>query len=158
MTMSKEERDRAHNAGIEDLYIHTEAMPWLDFSPGFQFKVLRTSAETGTWAVMFKADAGTAFPRHNHLGAGEYLMISGKMEVRGGVQEGGITALPGDYGYEPNGIIHDRTEFPVESVFWFQNHGAVNFTDDENRTLMILDWQTIRQMEAAGTAKLAQAA
>ena len=27
-------------------------------------------------------------------------------------EKGGITAITGDYGYEPNGVIHDMTNFP----------------------------------------------
>src|SRR5262252_8270769 len=63
--------------------------------------------ETGHWTVLLKCAKGSGIPRHEHLGAGEYYVISGKMEVRGGVENGGITAITGDYGYEPNGVIHD---------------------------------------------------
>ena len=40
------------------------------------------------------------------------------MEVRGGVENGGITAITGDYGYEPNGVIHDMTNFPEDTLCW----------------------------------------
>jgi quercetin dioxygenase-like cupin family protein len=155
---NKAARDRARNNRIEDVYVNTAGQDWLPFYPGFVFKLLRVSAETGTWTVLVQAEKGASFPRHTHLGAGEYFMVSGRMEVRGGVENGGITATAGDYGYEPTGIVHDHTVFPVKTVFLFTNHGAVNFIDDEDRTVAILDWQEVMRLEAAGRKALKTAA
>jgi len=80
------------------------------------------------------------------------------MEIRGGVQNGGITAYAGDYGYEPNGVIHDHTEFPEESVLYFTNNGPIKFIDDSNNTVFVLDWQILRGMEAEAKDKLKTAA
>lgn len=143
---------------LADVYVATGGKSWLPFFPNFMFKVLRVSAETGTWTILIKADAGAAFPTHTHLGAGEYYVVSGLMEVRGGVQNGGITAHTGDYGFEPNGIVHDHTEFPVETVLFFTNHGAVNFTDESGASVYILDWRAILKLEADGEAALKAAA
>lgn len=151
----KTARDRASNVQLRDIYIHTSQQPWLQFSPGIEFKVLRATQETGHWTVLFKCAPGASFARHEHLGAGEYYMVSGKMEVRGGVENGGITAFPGDYGYEPNGIIHDHTEFPEESVLYFTNYGPIRFINDADDTLMVLDWQGILKMEEQARAALA---
>ena len=85
-------------------------------------------------------------------------MVSGKMEVRGGVQNGGITAYPGDYGYEPNGVIHDHTEFPEESILYFTNNGPIRFMDEQNTTVFVLDWQALRAMETNAKAQLKTAA
>jgi hypothetical protein len=85
-------------------------------------------------------------------------MISGKMEIRGGVEKGGITAYAGDYGYEPNGVIHDHTEFPEQSVLYFTNNGPIKFIDDNNNTVFVLDWQVLRSMEADAKSKLKTAA
>jgi quercetin dioxygenase-like cupin family protein len=65
-----------------------------------------------------KCAKGSGIPRHEHLGAGEYYVVAGKMEVRGGAENGGITAIAGDYGYEPNGVIHDMTNFPEETLLY----------------------------------------
>lgn len=151
----KSARDAQRNANIKDVYIHTADHPWLPFSPGIDFKVLRTSQETGHWTVLFKCAVGSAFARHEHLGAGEYLLLSGKMEIRGGVEKGGITAYPGDYGYEPNSVIHDSTCFPEESVLYFTNFGPIRFMDDEDKTVFVLDWAGVRNMEAEARTKLA---
>lgn len=151
-------RDAERNRRFQDTYIHTSSEQWLPFSDGIEFKLLRTTQETGAWTALFKCAVGSKFARHEHLGAGEYLMVSGKMEVRGGVQNGGITAYPGDYGYEPNGVIHDHTEFPEESILYFTNNGPIRFMDEQNTTVFVLDWQALRAMETNAKAQLKTAA
>src|SRR5258708_26578903 len=105
----KTTRDTLRNANFQDTYIHTVDQPWIPFSEGIDLKVLRTSAENGTWTVLFRCAKGSAFARHEHLGSGEYLMLTGKMEVRGGVQNAGITAYPRDYRYHPHAVSHAQT-------------------------------------------------
>ena len=154
----KFQRDLENNKKFQDTYIHTSAEPWLPFCPGIDFKLLRTTQETGAWTALFKCAVGSKFDRHEHLGAGEYVMISGKMEIRGGAQNGGITAYTGDYGYEPNGVIHDHTEFPEESVLYFTNNGPIRFIDENNQTVFVLDWQVLQGMETDAKSKLKTAA
>jgi anti-sigma factor ChrR (cupin superfamily) len=155
MTESKFERDSRRNTGLGDIYIDTKARPWLSFSPGIDFKELRTSQETGAWSVLFKCAGGSSFARHEHLAAGEYLMVSGKMELRGGTERGGVTARSGDYGYEANGTFHDETNFPEESILYFTNFGPIRFVDDEDKTVFVLDYKALREVEAAAMSKLA---
>jgi hypothetical protein len=151
---AKTARDRLQNDTIQDTYVHPDDHPWIPFpgAEGIGIKVLRVSSETGTWTALFQCAAGSGFARHKHLGAGEYLMVSGKMEVRGGVQNGGITAVAGDYGYEPTGMIHDWTNFVEDTVFYFTNYGALQFMDDEDNTVAVLDWQGILNIAASAPA------
>src|SRR5262249_5575742 len=97
----------------------------------------------------------SSVPRHEHLGAGEYLMLSGKAEVRGGVEKGGLTAYAGDYGYEPSGVIHDSTYFPEDTIYFFTNYGPIKILGDDNNILAVVDWRTVRALEAQGLAQLA---
>ena len=129
-----------------DLHVTASQLPWRAFFPGVDFKLLRTSAETGTFTLLLRTVAGASLPRHRHLGAGEYYMVSGRMLVRGGKERGGITAVAGDYGYEPLSVIHDSTEFPEVSVLMFTNHGPIQFLDDNDNTTAILDVQQIEVM------------
>lgn len=131
---------------VEDTYLATNKMPWLQFGGGIDFKVLRTSQETGTWSVLFRCAADSSFNPHRHLGGGEYLMLKGRMEVRGGVEKGGITAFAGDYGYEPNGILHDETFFPVETELYFTNHGAIQFLTDDLKPDFVLDYAMLEEL------------
>jgi quercetin dioxygenase-like cupin family protein len=115
MTSEKAQRDALNNERFLDRYVHASQQPWIEFYPGIGFKLLRATQETGHWTILLNCSKGSSIPRHEHLGAGEYYVISGKMEVRGGVENGGITAITGDYGYEPNGVIHDMTNFPEDT-------------------------------------------
>jgi len=155
MIESKLERDARRNAGLGDIYVDTAAEPWINFSPGIDFKLLRTSQETGAWTALFKCAAGSSFARHEHLAAGEYLMLSGKMEIRGGAERGGVTAKAGDYGYEANGMWHDDTCFPEETVLYFTNFGAIRFVDDDDNTLAVVDYKMLREIAEVGRQKLA---
>ncbi len=155
MTETKTERDDRRNAGLGEVYIDTKSRPWLNFSSGIDFKVLRTSQETGAWTVLFKCAAGSSFARHEHLAAGEYYMISGSMDIRGGAKRGGVTASAGDYGYEANGTFHDDTNFPEECILYFTNFGPIRFIDDNDQTLFVLDHKALREAEAAAQSKLA---
>jgi acetylacetone-cleaving enzyme len=136
-------------------FVSTRSMSWAPLSPGIRMKVLRLSPESGTWTVLFHADAGASFARHRHLAPGEYFMLSGKMEVRGGVQAGGTTAVTGDYGWEPVSVIHDHTYFPEESEFLFTNHGAVQFVDEQGNTTGVLDWEAIQSLAQVASARAA---
>ena len=136
-------------AAQPESFVSSSALTWAPFSEGIWLKVLRLSPETGTWTILLKCATGSSFARHRHLAAGEYFMLSGKMELRGGVQAGGVTAVAGDYGWEPVSVIHDSTFFPEPTEFVFTNHGAVQFLDDKDNTVFVLDWQAIQQMAAA---------
>jgi len=131
------------HARFEDLYVSPGRLSWIEFSEGIRFKLLRVSSETGAWTVLFHCLAGSSFAPHRHLGAGEYLMLKGKMEVRGGAGEGGVTAVTGDYGYEPSGVVHDSTCFVEETEFFFTNHGPIAFIDADGNTTAVLDWHDI---------------
>ena len=118
-----------------DLLCRTAEMAWINFGPGIDYKVLRTSAETGIWTVLFRCAKGSGFPPHFHHGAGEYLMTKGVMDYRAGV------ANAGDYGYEPLGVYHERTEFLEDSELLFTNHGPIAFINPDQSIAMILDWR-----------------
>jgi anti-sigma factor ChrR (cupin superfamily) len=118
-----------------EFLVRTTEVDWIEFGAGIDYKVLRTSAETGVWTVVFRCAKGSAFPPHLHYGAGEYFMLSGVMDYRLGI------ARAGDYGYEPLGVYHERTTFLEDSELIFTNHGPVAFVNEDMSVSMILDWQ-----------------
>lgn len=131
---------------IKDTYLSTKDMPWLEFGAGIDFKILRTSQETGAWTVLFRCARGASFNPHRHLGGGEYLVLKGRMEVRGGAEKGGITATTGDYGYEPNGVLHDETFFPEPTELYFTNFGAIQFLTPELEPDFVLDFALLEEL------------
>jgi anti-sigma factor ChrR (cupin superfamily) len=121
-----------------DLLIRTSELPWVSMFDGIAFRLLRASAETGVWTVVFRCEAGSSFPLHRHYGAGEYYVISGRMQYRGG------DARTGDYGYEPLGAVHELTSFPERTELLFTNHGPVAFLDrQDGSVLRIVDHEAM---------------
>jgi anti-sigma factor ChrR (cupin superfamily) len=118
-----------------EFLVRPDDLTWINFGPGIDYKILRTSSESGDWTVLFRCAAGSGFPPHLHYGAGEYLMLKGVMDYRMG------TARAGDYGYEPLGVYHEHTHFLEDSELWFTNHGPIAFVDDEMNVTTILDWK-----------------
>ena len=98
-----------------ELLVKTDELPWIAIADEIDFRLLRTCEITGTWTVYFRAAAGASFPRHQHYGAGEYMVTKGKMVYRAG------EAGTGDYGYEPLGAIHDQTSFLEYTELYFTN-------------------------------------
>ena len=128
---------------MSDILVKTTDLPWVPLAEGIDYRVLRTSPETGTWTVLLRAQAGSSFVKHRHLGPGEYFMIKGRMEYRAGC------AVAGDYGYEPLDAVHEETKFTEYSELYFTNHGPVVFLDDNDNVTSILDHSVISQLAAA---------
>ena len=121
----------------EDILVNTNQLPWIPIAEGIDYRILRTSKETGVWTVLFRAQAGSSFAPHKHLGAGEYYMIKGHMKYRGG------EARTGDYGYEPLGVVHEKTDFPEYTELYYTNFGPVVFLDDDGGVDTVLDHEFI---------------
>lgn len=126
----------------QDILLRPEKLPWVPIAEGIDFRLLRASAETGTWTVIFRCQKGSRFDRHRHLGAGEYYMIKGRMNYRAGV------AVTGDWGYEPLDAIHDSTVFEEYSELLFTNRGPVVYIDENDQVTAVLDHVVLRQLTA----------
>lgn len=125
-----------------DVMVKASDMAWKPYIEGIDIKVLRTCDVSGAWTVLFRCQPGSSIPRHRHYGAGEYLVVRGKMEYRAGV------AVTGDYGYEPLDAVHDKTWFPEETELYFTNFGPVLFLDDADNVVAILDQSRIAEIAA----------
>ena len=55
---------------MSNILVEMTNLPWVPLAEGIDCRVLRTSAETGTWMVLLRAQAGSFFARHGHLGPG----------------------------------------------------------------------------------------
>jgi anti-sigma factor ChrR (cupin superfamily) len=128
--------------GTTEILCDETQLKWIPIIPGIEFKRLFSSAETGRWTVLFRCQPGSFIPRHKHLGAGEYFVVKGRMEYRMG------SARQGTYGYEPIGVIHDKTSFPEYTELLFTNHGPVLFLNDDDSMRSILDHATIELLAA----------
>jgi len=147
-------------------YVQINDLPWMPFpaalsAGGIRWKLLHVSPEMGAWTAIFDCPKGSSFNRHVHLGPGEYLLTKGKMEVRGGVGDGGATALSLGYGYEACNARHDKTFFPVASEFYMTFLGPLEFIHEDGSPLAVVGWAQaqglweVQMAEHAGAAKKA---
>lgn len=61
--------------------------------------------------------------------------------MRGGVAEGGATAVAPGYGYESCNARHDKTYFPEDSEFYMTFLGPLNFIDENDETIALVGWE-----------------
>lgn len=120
-------------SGAQERLVHAEDLPWNNIAEGIDFRLLYTSAETGRWTVIFRAQAGSSFAAHRHYAAGEYFVLKGRMTYRMG------EAVAGTYGYEPLDSLHELTCFPEYTELLFTNYGPVAFLDENGAVASILD-------------------
>ena len=121
-------------------------------SGGGRWQPLHVSPESGSWTAAFLYPKGASVPSHVHVGPGEYFMVRGKLEVRGGASDGGVTATAPCYGYEATGALHDQTIFLEETEVYMRFQGPLQFVDAEGQTVGIIGW---KQVQAAWDASLA---
>ena len=133
-------------AEIHDRHVAVESLPWKRARDGLAFKLLRTSPATGTWVTLFRQDAGSSVPPHHHHGTGEYFVIKGCIEVNGGVDNGGVTARAGEYGFEASGMVHHKTYFPVETEYLFIHRGPIEYLGEDGKPSSTMDWRGIQAL------------
>ena len=128
-----------------DEYVQMDDMPWAPFPTvfskgGINWRLLNVSPEAGTWTAVFECPAGSSFNHHSHTGPGHYFLYKGKMEVRGGIQEGGDTAIAPGYGFEASGAEHEQTYFPIDSMFYMSFSGPLAFLRKNGEVIANVGW------------------
>ena len=131
---------------VDGEYVQIQDLEWQPFPDAFsdggiRWKLLHVSPEVGAWTAIFDCPEGSSFARHVHVGPGEYLLTKGKMEVRGGDDEGGATAYELGYGYEACNARHDKTFFPVDSEFYMTFLGPLQFIEDDGSPIAVVGWE-----------------
>ncbi|MFN3231992.1 MAG: cupin domain-containing protein [Alphaproteobacteria bacterium] len=142
----KNSPDFPNQSPPNDAYVHLDDFEWQPFPEefsegGIRWKLLHVSPESGSWAAIYDCPAGSSFNAHVHLGPGEYLLTKGKMEVRGGNDEGGATATGRSYGYEPCNAQHDKTYFVEDSEFYMTFQGPLKFIDNDGNAIAVVGWE-----------------
>ena len=132
--------------GIQDTLARADA-PWIEQSPTSSIKVLWVGPESGTFAILVKWKKGHVARPHKHLGGAHVYMISGKIQVRDGVLNGG------DYLYEPSGILHDATTTLEDAIYLIIGLGPVLYFDDDGFT-GYLNWEVIEKIRKQGIAAI----
>ena len=134
---------------VAEEYVQIDAQPWAPFpealsTGGIRWKLLHVSPEMGSWTAIFDCPKGSSFNAHIHQGPGEYLLTRGRMDVRGGKDAGGDTAVAPGYGYESASARHDHTHFPVDSEFYMSFLGPLMFITPEGAPLAVVGWREVQ--------------
>jgi hypothetical protein len=126
--------------------VELDSIDWVAFPDalsegGIRWKLLNVAPELGSWAAVFDCPAGSSFNSHHHIGPGEYYLTKGRMEVRGGTEDGGDTVVAPAYGYEATSAFHGKTYFPVDSEFYMTFLGPLQFVNEPGgATLALVTW------------------
>lgn len=151
----------------QDTYVQMDDSPWALFEGfaegGITWRLLNVCPEMGSWTAVFDCPAGSSFATHIHTGPGEYFLYKGKMDIRGGEQNGGEIARAPGYGSEASSARHDRTNFPVDSAFYMTFLGPLAFLDEKGSVIANVGWFEAQEawnafLEQSGQAKKASAA
>ena len=108
-----------------DVLVDTGKVEWIDVGGGSKFKILRTCAKTGKWALYVKMQPGACFQAHRHEGYGEFFITKGELIYDVG------RAPKGTYGYEPIFAEHFEARCEVETEMLFLGQGAVSYLKDD---------------------------
>tara|TARA_R110000787_G_scaffold47176_19_gene114344 strand:+ start:308 stop:778 length:471 start_codon:yes stop_codon:yes gene_type:complete len=134
---------------IAEEYVQVDQLEWAPFPEtlsegGIRWKLLHVSPEMGSWTAVFDCPKGSSFNAHVHQGPGEYLLTKGRMDVRGGKDAGGDTAVAPGYGYESASARHDETCFPVDSEFYMTFLGPLIFITPEGNPIVAVGWKEVQ--------------
>jgi hypothetical protein len=142
MKLHAEKVTKAH---AEEEYVQIDEGAWAPFPEAFStggitWKLLHVSPEMGSWTAIFACPAASSFASHIHTGPGEYFLTKGRMDVRGGKEQGGDTAVAPGYGFESSGAQHDKTNFPVPSEFYMTFLGPLAFVKPDGSVIANIGW------------------
>ena len=132
-------------------FVDTRTVPWIENPglPDIALKILRVSEETGTVSLVVRHN-GVAGP-HYHLGAADFLVVSGHIGYRAGPAEG---YGPGVWFYEPAGARHEATQSVGDDdlIYMANVYGPVQFDEGPGTPIgAVQSWMQYKEMaDAAG--------
>lgn len=121
-------------------FVDTREVPWVvnPDLPDIGLKILRVSAETGIVSLVVRHN-GVADP-HNHLGASDFLVLSGRIGYRAGPPDG---YGPGVWFFEPAGARHDATQRLTDDdlIYMANVYGPLTFDSGRGTPIAaVLSW------------------
>jgi len=135
-------------------FIDTRLVPWVvnPDTPDLGLKVLRVSEETGVCSLIVRHN-GVAGP-HYHLGAADFLVLSGNIGYRAGPPEG---YGPGVWFFEPAGARHEATQrIGDDDLIYTANvYGPLQFDEGVGTPIAaVLSWMQYKEMADASGSTL----
>ena len=135
-------------------FVDTRDVPWFTMPtmPDVGLKLLRVSEETGFVSMIVRHN-GVALP-HTHIGASDFLVLSGALGVRAGPAEG---YGPGIWFYEPAGARHDATQRVTDEdlIYTANIYGPLVFDSGPGTPVeAVVSWIDYKAMAEEGGCKL----
>ncbi len=140
LVVGEKERSNGDSRLGHPHFIDTREVPWVvnPELPDIALKILRVSQETGVVSLVVRHN-GVAAP-HNHLGASDFLVLSGRIGYRAGPPEG---YGPGVWFYEPAGARHDATQRLTDDdlIYMANVYGPLTFDSGRGTPVAsVLSW------------------
>jgi len=135
-------------------FVDCRSVPWVvnPDLPDVGLKILRVSPETGLVSLLVRHN-GVATP-HTHLGAGDFLILQGRLGYRAGPKEG---YGPGVWIYEPAGARHDATQRVTDEdlIYTANIYGPLVFDSGPGTPVVaVLSWIEYLALAEAGGSRL----
>ena len=135
-------------------FIDAKTVPWIinPDLPDIGLKILRVSEETGIISLIVK-HKGIATP-HTHIGAADFLVLSGAIGYRAGPPEGYGAGM---WFYEPAGARHESTQSLTEEplIYTANVYGPLIFDSGKGTPVeAVLSWVEYVALAEGGGAKL----
>jgi len=142
--MSAEYNPDFDPTGIEG-GVDTNQLPWLELAcaPGWQFKPLRASRESGMFSAIVKLNQGVSTTNLLHLGAMDLLILSGELNFIDGPLAGSIG--PGIWGYVPANACVAGLQAVQDTEFLANFYGPVAFLSEQRAVLSLLTAMDLQQ-------------
>ena len=139
---------------VHDFFIDAKTVPWIinPDLPDIGLKILRVSEETGVISLIVK-HKGVATP-HTHIGAADFLVLSGAIGYRAGPPEGYGAGM---WFYEPAGARHESTQSLTDEplIYTANVYGPLIFDSGKGTPVeAVLSWVEYVALAEGGGAKL----
>jgi len=123
---------------------NTGYFPYGDPKQGIEFKLLQSDPYTGLWIILLKGPAGGELGIHRHYDQVYGYTLKGAWGYR---EHPEWLSKTGDIVHETPGSVHTLyiDENHGETIVLFYIWGALEYLDQEGRTLYIEDWKSIIQ-------------
>ena len=139
-------------------FVDTRKVPWLSTEAlsDIALKILRISEDSGFISLIVRHN-GTA-PPHTHLGASDFLVLSGRMGYRAGPPEG---YGPGMWIFEPAGARHDETQRVTDEdlIYTANVYGPIVFDSGRGTPVSaVMSWMEYLELAKSSGVELVRSA
>jgi len=131
--------------------VNANKLPWIPFpsAPGCFYKPLRASREAGRFSIVGKITKGTVQPDVLHLGAADFMVLSGKMTFPTGPLEG--TVDEGCWGYVPADAMISGLTADEDVEYVMNCYGAMAFLEKDLKSVKTMI--TCKSVQAAAAER-----